>query len=332
MNTMRIKMVLVALAVGICALGRPCDLRADPVDGQLGLQHEAAEHVDGATQEMMLSAVLAGKRIVAVGNRGVVLLSDDDGTTFRQARTVPVSTTLTGVSFADPNVGWAVGHWGTILKTADGGETWSLQRSDVSVDQPLLSVYFKSAEEGWAVGLWSLMLHTTDGGATWSIVSLPPPQGAKRADRNLYDIFPDTRGNLFIACEQGRVMRSTDGGQTWSYLETGYTGSFWTGTVLADGTVIVGGLRGSVYRSQDGGNTWTTAKSTSKSSVTQLQQLPDGVITAVALDGVTLTSRDDGLSFTAVQRKDRVALTAEVKAPNGDTVVFSAGGPLHRGE
>jgi photosystem II stability/assembly factor-like uncharacterized protein len=294
------------------------------------LRIEAAEHTREATQEMMLSAALAGKRIVAVGNRGVVLLSDDDGKTYRQARSVPVDSTLNNVAFTDAHVGWAVGHWGVVLKTEDGGDTWALQRFDTSVDQPLFSVYFKSRREGWAVGLWSLVLHTVDGGATWSTITLPPPPGARKADRNLYEIFPDTRGGLFIACEQGRVLRSADAGASWSYLDTGYTGSFWTGTVLQDGTVLVAGLRGSIYRSADGGGTWSAAKNNSKSSVTDVLQLPDRTVVAVALDGVSLVSRDDGVSFTSTQRKDRVALTTAVATAAGTPLYFSAAGPTGR--
>lgn len=302
--------------------------RAAEVRPQLRI--EAAEHTREATQEMMLSAALAGKRIVAVGNRGVVLLSDDGGKTYRQARSVPVDSMLTSVAFVGPHVGWAVGHWGVVLKTEDGGDTWALQRSATSVDQPLFSVYFKSRQEGWAVGLWSLVLHTVDGGATWSTITLPPPPGARKADRNLYQIFPGTSGDLFIACEQGRVLRSTDGGDSWSYVDTGYTGSFWTGTVLEDGTVLVAGLRGSIYRSVDGGKTWSAAKNNSKSSITDVLQLPDRTVVAVALDGVSLVSRDGGASFTRTQRKDRVALTTAVATAAATPLFFSAAGPTGR--
>ena len=289
-----------------------------------------AEHVPAAATSMMLSATLAGTRIVAVGDHGVVLLSDDSGKSFRQARSVPVSSTLTGVSFVDATHGWAVGQWGVVLNTVDGGESWTLQRSDLTVDQPLFSVYFKNAKDGWAVGLWSLMLHTVDGGATWTTVKPPPPPGAKKADRNLYRIFADSKGALFIACEQGRVMQSADDGATWNYNETGYTGSFWTGVALQDGVVLVGGLRGTIYRSIDGGKIWSVSQSSFKSSITDMLQLADKSIVAVGLDGVTLISGDDGASFSGNQRSDRVPLTALSKSPAGAAppVVFSAGGPI----
>jgi photosystem II stability/assembly factor-like uncharacterized protein len=287
-----------------------------------------AEHVPGAVTARMLSATLAGKRLVAVGDHGVVLLSDDGGRTFRQARFVPVSSALTGVSFADADQGWAVGHWGVVLHTADGGESWTLQRSDLANDQPLFSVYFTSLQEGWAVGLWSIMLHTTDGGAHWNTVQLPPPPGAHKADRNLYRIFANSRGELYIACEQGHVLRSTDSGRTWSYLNTGYTGSFWSGIALPGGVLLVGGLRGTIYRSENDGATWTAAKSTLVSSITDMARLADNSVVAVALDGVSLVSHDDGASFTGSQRADRLPLTAVSVSPQGTAVMFSAQGPI----
>ncbi|WP_460940053.1 WD40/YVTN/BNR-like repeat-containing protein, partial [Pandoraea terrae] len=83
------------------------------------------------THMMLLDATRAGSRIVAVGEHGVILLSDDDGRTWRQARQVPVSATLSAVTFTDPKHGWVVGQWGVILATGDGGETWEKQRVDV---------------------------------------------------------------------------------------------------------------------------------------------------------------------------------------------------------
>ena len=285
----------------------------------------------GAKTSMMLAAARAGNRIVAVGEHGVVLLSDSDGQVFRQAKSVPVSSTLNSVNFVDAKVGWAVGHWGAILKTIDGGETWKLQRSDVKVDQPLFSVYFKNEHEGWAVGLWSLLLSTRDGGATWNSVSLPKPPGASKADRNLFCIFPDRSGGLAISAERGTIVRSEDDGKTWAYVDTGYKGSLWAGTVLDEGTWLAGGLRGSILRSTDQGQSWQASQTGTKSSITQIIQTEDGAVMATGLDGVVLTSRDKGLTFSTAQRPDRADITAAVIAPGGKLVAFSMGGPLKSG-
>lgn len=284
-----------------------------------------AQLTAAATQAPLLGVARAGQRIVAVGDYGSVVLSDDEGQHFRQASQVPVSSTLTAVSFSDAQHGWAVGHWGAILHTADGGETWTVQRLDTQEDRPLFSVHFFNPNEGVAVGLWSLVLRTQDGGKTWRGVELPAPPEGGRADRNLFATFVSPKGSLFVAAERGLVLRSDDHGQTWRYLSTGYKGSFWSGVALSDGTLLVGGLRGTLYRSHDDGRSWQPASSESKSSVTSLLQVGKRVV-ATALDGVQLSSEDKGEHFTWQQRPDRLSLTAAVALADGRVLHFSKRG------
>lgn len=278
----------------------------------------------------MLGATRAGKRIVAVGDFGTVLLSDDDGKSFRQAASVPVASTLTAVSFADDKHGWAVGHWGVILHSADGGEHWSIQRTDVGEDRPLFSVHFFDAREGIAVGLWSLVLKTRDGGHSWQSLTMPAPPEGGRGDRNLFKIFASPQGSLFVAAERGAVLRSDDRGQSWRYLNTGYNGSFWSGIALADGTLAVAGLRGTLYRSGDDGQTWQNIPTGSKSSLTELVAVGDKLI-GVGLDGVQIESTDQGASFVWTQRDDRLSMTAAVAAGRDGLVRFSKRGVVKPG-
>jgi photosystem II stability/assembly factor-like uncharacterized protein len=177
-----------------------------PGDAPVSLKIQPAEPSTAATRAMILSSARAGKRIVAVGKLGIVLLSDTDGADFRQAKSVPVRSTLTAVHFVDEKTGWAVGQAGVVLRTDDAGENWTLQRHDTSVDQPLFSVWFRDRQRGYAVGLWSLMIATVDGGKTWTQVALPPPPGRKKADRNLLKIFANRMGTLFVAAEQGMIL------------------------------------------------------------------------------------------------------------------------------
>ncbi|GAB2458181.1 YCF48-related protein [Comamonas humi] len=278
------------------------------------------------TSTMYLDAALAGKRIVAVGERGTIALSDDMGATWRQARSVPVPAMLTSVYFVDEKAGWAVGHWGVVLKTEDGGETWTLQQSTSETDQPLFSVYFRTPTEGIAVGLWSLMLRTEDGGKTWNKVELPAAPGKKRADQNLFRIFADAQQALYVAGERGALLRSADGGRHWDAIDTGYSGSLWAGIVLHDGSLLVGGLRGTVLRSPDQGNTWRQVPTAVTSSITDFLQLRDGSIIATALDGIELTSVDSANSFKSSQRPDRAAYTAAVSPDGTNSILFTARG------
>lgn len=286
-----------------------------------------AARVPQASRAAILAVAQAGERLVAVGERGVAMLSDDQGKTFRQAREVPVDVTLTSVSFVDERRGWAVGHWGVVLATRDGGETWAVQRKDVQVDRPLFAVHFFDANHGVAVGLWSLVLVTSDAGVSWRAVTLAPPQGARKADLNLLGLFSDERGRVYAAAERGMVLRSDDRGSTWSYAATGYKGSFWAGLALPGGVLLAGGLRGSLYRSADDGRTWVRVDTGSTSSITAMAAR-EGVVLAVGLDGLVLRSTDGGASFSGEVRPDRAALTGVVMTSTGRPVLFSRQGAV----
>jgi len=282
-----------------------------------------------ASRAAVLATARAGNRIVAVGDHGVILLSDDGGRTHRQARQVPLDASLTGVSFADENRGWAVGHWGVVLHTKDGGETWAVQRISAQEDRPLFAVHFFDASHGVAVGLWSLVLVTSDGGAHWRTTTVPLPDGTRRADLNLLGLFADNRGSLYATAERGMVLRSDDRGQQWRYLSTGYAGSLWTGAATRDGTLVVAGLRGSMFRSTNAGKTWQRVDSHSKSSITALVAAGPKVF-GVGLDGLLLQSEDGGATLSAEVRADRLPLTAIALDSREQPVLYSRQGVVVR--
>jgi photosystem II stability/assembly factor-like uncharacterized protein len=262
-----------------------------------------------AAQAMVLGAALAGPRSVAVGEHGIVMLSDDGGATQRQASSVPVRSLLTAVDFIDDKHGWAVGHHGVVLASHDGGESWQVQRRDVSTDRPLFAVHFFDARQGVAVGLWGLILVTDDGGKTWAEQAPPPAPNGRRADYNLLGLFADAHGRLFATAERGLLLRSDDRGHSWQLLETGYAGSFWTGAALDDGSLLAAGQRGNLYRSDDDGRSWQRVALNSKSSVTAIARHGADVL-AVGLDGLVARSGDGGRTFATTVREDGMPLTA----------------------
>ncbi|MGE8065061.1 WD40/YVTN/BNR-like repeat-containing protein [Pseudomonas sp. NPDC089569] len=289
------------------------------------LQPVPAVHSINATQATMLDAVWAGERVVGVGDHGVVLLSDDHGKSFRQASSVPLSTPLTGVSFVDAKRGWAVGHWGAILSTIDGGESWQIQHLSSAEDRPLFAVHFFNAEQGVAVGLWSLVLTTEDGGQTWTEQSVQAPPGAKKADLNLMGLFADSRGTLYATAEHGQVLHSEDHGKSWRYLDTGYEGTLWSGAVLADGSLLLGGQRGTLLQGSMHGKGFRRLPTQSKGSVTSVAVAGPRVL-AVGLDGLMVQSSDGGHSFQEKQSADGVSLTAALFNADGTPVLFSRRG------
>ena len=111
------------------------------------------------------------------------MLSDDQGATWRQAKSVPTRVLLTAVFFVDAEYGWAVGHDETILNTADGGETWTRTHFAPEAQQPLLDLWFANRVSGIAVGAYGAYFTTNDGGRHWSSAKFSPPGDARRANR-----------------------------------------------------------------------------------------------------------------------------------------------------
>lgn len=282
----------------------------------------------------VIAVALAGKRIVAVGDYGVVILSDD-GKLYRQAKAVPTRAVLTSVFFLDDRRGWAAGHDGTIVTTADAGETWQLLREEPGKERALLSIWFENPLHGLAVGQFGLMLETDDGGKTWR--ERRPVEAAEQAEKHLIQIVPGANGLLLIAAESGSIFRSEDAGRNWKAIQTANKGSFWTGKALADGSLLIAGMRGHVFRSDDRGNTWKEIASGTQQSLTEIVQHSDGSIAVVGNSGVVLSSKDSGRSFLLTVRVDRVNLTAAVAGAAGDALfslagVIASGGPGSSGK
>ena len=74
---------------------------------------------------VLLDIARVGDRLVAVGERGFALVSDD-GKAWKGVQT-PITRQLTGVAFKDDKVGVAVGHGGSFVRTDDGGSTTRLR-------------------------------------------------------------------------------------------------------------------------------------------------------------------------------------------------------------
>jgi photosystem II stability/assembly factor-like uncharacterized protein len=243
-----------------------------------------AQMVSQPAKAYLAGIARAGKRLVAVGERGIIVLSDDGGTSWRQAK-VPASVTLAAVQFPTPTQGWAVGHYGIVLHSGDGGETWTRQLDGVQAaqlvlrdaqlstsqagqgngaylaeaqrlvadgpDKPFLGLHFSDAKNGLVVGAYNLAFRTQDGGNSWTPLSsrIDNPKAS-----HLYAV--QASGNdIYIAGEQGLLLRSTDAGQHFARVDLPYKGSLFA-MALAGGDVVVAGLGGNAFRSGDQGASW----------------------------------------------------------------------------
>lgn len=263
-----------------------------PVAGARTPPPEPAVPSELAAGSLLLDVARAGSRLVAVGHRGHVVLSDDDGRSWRQASSVPVRTTLTAVFFIDEKQGWVVGHDAVILYSDDGGNNWHIQHRDPALETPLFSLWFSGPRHGLAVGAYGLAFRTRDGGKNWERFTVSEDE-----DLHLNRLFPAPDGTLLIAAEQGTVYRSRDRGKTWKTLTTTSPGSFWGGLALRDGSILAFGLRGHLYRSDDGGDNWSALDTQTELSLTGAIERENGVVVITGLGGTLLYSEDKGRTF-----------------------------------
>ena len=155
---------------------------------------------------------------------------------------------LFSVSFGSGKHGWAVGRWGSVLHTADGGNTWEKQNS--GVNYTLSSVSFVDEKNGWAVGDQGTIIHTSDGGKTWGKQKSPVAYF-------LMGISFATKDQGWIVTERTHILHTEDGGKTWAvqFKDQDFilkSVSFCDGR---NGWAV--GEYGFVYHTADGGSTWT---------------------------------------------------------------------------
>lgn len=267
-----------------------------------------------ATRTPIMAVTRAGERIIAAGDYGTVLLSDDAGRSWRQAR-VPTRATLTALAFRDAQQGWAVGHGGVVLGTQNGGEQWT-KLADLGRDVVPFAVHFNDAQHGLVVGAFGFAAATTDGGRSWRTMTV---SRGEYADQHLYSIFKGPNNTLWISAEGGMVFRSGDGGDSFEPVRLPYKGSIWGGVALRDGSILVWGMRGRVLRSGDGGRAWKEVPSGSQQALTTGVQLASGEVVVAGLGGAVIRSQDGGHTFTAQIRPERQSHTA----------LIEAGGSLH---
>ncbi len=296
-----------------------------------------------ATKSMLNGVIVTGKRLVGVGQRGHIVFSDDRGKNWTQA-VAPVSSDLLAVHFPTTQKGWAVGHDGVVLHSADSGATWTKQfdgrvaakvmensyqgatpglRAEVrkivdqGPDKPFLDVWFENENTGFIVGAFSLIFRTTDGGKSWT----PWYDRIENPKRLHLNAIRPVGGELFITAEQGTVFKFDQKLGRFKAIKTPYIGTFF-GITGKQGEVIAFGMRGNAYISRNGGVSWQKIETGVPVGLTGGVATEDGRIVLVSQGGHVLVSSDNGSSFSQI-RIELPVPAAAVIALDRDTLALA---------
>lgn len=271
-------------------VGYPGQLLTTADEGKTFLKHEAPVKVG-------LFAMASFDETCALwsGADGLIMRTEDAGKTFSKIEVETKTPLFDITTVKGGNDAWAVGHFNTILHSADRGKTWKVQRYELpedEVDEPgLNAVFFINATTGWIAGEFGTILRTVDGGKTWE--KRPSPVSYLLFDIQFLD---ELRG--IISGAEGSIYTTTDGGETWtqkkfpstrhmysfslvgdrlhavgqdSYYATGpLTGEgdwkvgrsgvyIWLNAIhfLSDKKAFAAGGRGTILRTDNGGKSWT---------------------------------------------------------------------------
>jgi photosystem II stability/assembly factor-like uncharacterized protein len=290
-----------------------------------------------AAQSLLLDVAVAGERLVAVGERGHILYSDDRGDNWAQAR-VPTTQMLTSVHFIDPRHGWAAGHDGLILVSDDAGEHWRIQRDGLAVQhqtnleqreaahrklenlEQRLARADEQEREQLELELEDARLDLEDAELTLEEPVFTSPFMAvwfQDADRG------------WAAGAFGTFVATEDGGQHWVNRapELDNPDEFHLNTITGDGTgrVFVAGEGGVMFRSLNGGRSWQTLEPFYQGSWFGAVYNPgNGDLFLFGLRGNLYRSSDFGTSWEPIENNSNSTLAGGSANSEGDVVI--AGG------
>jgi photosystem II stability/assembly factor-like uncharacterized protein len=206
---------------------------------------------------------------------------------------------------------WACGYWGTILRSSDGGLTWT--QPDSPTAETLFAISFADDKNGFAVGANGTVLRSTDGGATWTKQAIQVADemgGTRPLDVNLFGVAATSPTSAFAVGDLGTVLRTRDGA-TWekvpfdatTYADDNVPDRILNGVVFTSPTDgFIGGEFATLLRTHDGGDTWTgTRQITGAPTDLYLFNLSagSGAAAAVGLAGGVLVANADGTEWSS---------------------------------
>lgn len=222
---------------------------------------------EGSVHSLLLDVSLAGDRLIAVGEKGHILYSDNQGEDWMQAQ-VPVQVTLTATHFPTPTLGWAVGHDGVILHSKDGGETWHKQLDGYQTGTLMaLAARHRIEELTQSIELAQLKGKSKNAlkdARENAEIALEEAQTeiAEGPNRPLLDVWFSSEEIGYASGAFGYLFRTTDGGERWEDISLSVSNPerlhLYTIQGWSDGTLLALGEFGLTLRSEDAGETWNT--------------------------------------------------------------------------
>jgi photosystem II stability/assembly factor-like uncharacterized protein len=230
---------------------------------------------------------------------------------------------LYGVHAMSTTAAWAVGNFGTIAQTADGGKTWTPVESGTRL--PLFGVDFADERHGWVVGKSGLVLRTEDGGATWTTQKTP-----LSIEKHLFKVRAVDARTAWAVGDWGTIIHTTDGGATWTDRSLGVIkvetipGPGRTTAVMSDDIILadvwfpdpkhgfIVGEFGTLLTTDDGGATWYRVPTPTEKTLFGVHFTDRDRGWVVGIDGLVMHTEDGGHTWKVQRGNPEIAPVEEV--------------------
>ncbi len=231
---------------------------------------------------------------------GALSLAFFGGTAHADWTTLQSSTTkeFTGISCPDARTCFLVsgmylsGGSGSIVKTTDGGETFTVLNSPTL--NPLHAVSCSSIATCYATGDFGTLLKTINGGETWIEIDI----GSKTNTPRFTNVLALDDSMVIVIGRDGTLFRSEDGGGTWGRPTVKSVSDFYAIYFSDKKNGFIGGDDGALFFTEDGGATWTYQNALHLAG--QILGLSgDGKQTVFAVGDTVNKSLDGGKTWTA---------------------------------
>lgn len=251
------------------------------------------------------------QQLVAVGERGTILISSDNALSWKEASVHPQrSATLTGVAALSPTVLLAVGHDGWLLRSEDAGLNWNEVAYDPDLGEPLLGVWNADGERAVAFGSYGKFFESVDAGRTW-VARTVSAEG-----HHLNGMDGGRDGKEMLVGEQGLVMVSSDAGKNWATVPAFYNGSLFGVARMTDQRWVVYGMRGHVFVTENFGQSWQQVELKSSNSLYGHVVLPDGSGLVLVGADSSLVHLDADIRLLDSTRRSGLGTLTSAVAPN----------------
>ena len=289
-----------------------------------------------ASRSLLIDVDRAGARLVAVGEHGNIIYSNDNGESWSQA-VVPVSTTLTALNFPTPSQGWAVGHGAVILHSADGGLTWVKQLDGFQANQMVVDLARKHRDE--LVQRISAASDSEKRNLEYELDEAEFALEDARFDttigpsKPLLDVwFKDEKEGVAIGA-YGFFFRTTNGGKTWENWanEIDNIDRYHLNAIqqIEGGALFIVGEAGNLFLSTDLGESWSTITSPYEGSLFGITgtQTADEVL-VFGLRGSVFRPSDIGQQWNKINLPVAATLTAAMLDDSGTITLVGHSGTL----